>query len=170
MSAPSWHTWNGRNPWQHRTTPLQSHVMQLGLIHHVGYVVADLDDEIPVYRDTLGMAVAVREVMPDQGVEAALLGAGPSYVELIAPLTDDTGVARFLAKKGPGMHHVAFAVADLQSTLRELADGGVEVIDSAPRRGLGGHMVAFLHPRSTGGVLTELVEDHSQYEHTRLEA
>ncbi len=134
--------------------------MHLGLIHHVGYVVADLDAEIPAYRDVLGMEVGVREVMADQGVEAVLLGSGPSYVELIAPMTEDTGVARFLAKKGPGMHHVAFAVPDLQSTLGELQDGGVELIDTAPRRGLGGHMVAFLHPRSTGGVLTELVEDH----------
>ena len=134
--------------------------MHLGLIHHVGYVVADLDAEIPVYRDVLGMEVGVREVMPDQGVEAVLLGGGPSYVELIAPVSEDTGVARFLAKKGPGMHHVAFAVPHLESTLRELQDGGVELIDTAPRRGLGGHMVAFLHPRSTGGVLTELVEDH----------
>ena len=134
--------------------------MQLGLIHHVGYVVADLDDERPVYRDVLGMDGGVREVMPEQGVEAVLLGSGPSYVELIAPVSDDTGVARFLAKKGPGMHHVAFAVPHLESTLRELSDEGVELIDTAPRRGLGGHMVAFLHPRSTGGVLTELIEEH----------
>lgn len=134
--------------------------MELGLIHHVGYVVADLDDAIPAYRDALGMPVGPREVMPEQGVEAVLLGSGPSYVELIAPVADDTGVARFLAKKGPGMHHVAFAVPHLPSALRELSDEGVEFIDSAPRRGLGGHMVAFLHPRSTGGVLTELVEDH----------
>ena len=134
--------------------------MQLGLIHHVGYVVADLDAEIPAYRDVLGMPQVVREVMPDQGVEAVLLGAGPSYVELIAPVADDTGVARFLAKRGPGMHHVAFAVTDLERTLGELESRGVELIDTAPRRGLGGHMVAFLHPRSTGGVLTELVEDH----------
>jgi methylmalonyl-CoA epimerase len=134
--------------------------MTLGLIHHVGYVVADLDAEIPVYRDTLGMPVGVREVMPEQGVEAVLLGDGPSYVELIAPVTEDTGVARFLAKNGPGMHHVAFAVTHLDSTLRQLEDEGVELIDTAPRRGLGGHRVAFLHPRSTGGVLTELVEQH----------
>jgi methylmalonyl-CoA epimerase len=134
--------------------------MQLGLIHHVGYVVADLDAGMPAYRDVLDMPVVVREVMPDQGVEAALLGVGPSYVELIAPVTEDTGVARFLAKRGPGMHHVAFAVADLERTLGELEARGVELIDSVPRRGLGGHMVAFLHPRSTGGVLTELVEEH----------
>ena len=134
--------------------------MQLGLIHHVGYVVADLDAEISTYRDGLGMPVGVREVMPEQGVEAVLLGSGPSYVELIMPVTDDTGVARFLANRGPGMHHVAFAVPHLDDALRELAGEGVELIDTAPRRGLGGHMVAFLHPRSTGGVLTELVESH----------
>lgn len=134
--------------------------MQLGLIHHVGYVVADLDAAIPAYRDVLGMPQVVREVLPDQGVEAVLLGAGPSYVELIAPVADDTGVARFLAKRGPGMHHVAFAVPELDRTLGELEAKGVELIDSAPRRGLDGHMVAFLHPRSTGGVLTELVQEH----------
>ncbi len=134
--------------------------MHLGLIHHVGYVVADLDAGIPVYRDVLGMPVGAREVMPDQGVEAVMLGAGPSYVELITPVSDDSGVARFLAKKGPGMHHVAFAVPHLESALQELSEEGVELIDTAPRRGLGGHMVAFLHPRSTAGVLTELVEQH----------
>lgn len=134
--------------------------MHLGLIHHVGYVVADLDAAIPAYRDVLGMPQVVREDMPDQGVEAVLLGTGPSYVELIMPVQDDTGVARFLAKRGPGMHHVAFAVPELERTLGELEASGAELIDSAPRRGLGGHMVAFLHPRSTGGVLTELVEEH----------
>lgn len=134
--------------------------MHLGLIHHVGYVVAELDAGIPTYRDALGMPVGAREVMPEQGVEAVMLGSGPSYVELIAPVTEDTGVARFLAKRGPGMHHVAFAVTDLERALGDLGARGVELIDSAPRRGLGGHMVAFLHPRSTGGVLTELVEDH----------
>jgi methylmalonyl-CoA/ethylmalonyl-CoA epimerase len=102
----------------------------------------------------------VREVMPDQGVEAVLLGTGPSFVELIMPVKEDTGVARFLAKRGPGMHHVAFAVPELERTMGELEARGVELIDTAPRRGLGGHMVAFLHPRSTGGVLTELVEEH----------
>jgi methylmalonyl-CoA/ethylmalonyl-CoA epimerase len=135
-------------------------LVQLGLIHHVGYVVADLDEEIPVYRDTFGMPVGAREVMPEQGVEAVLLGAGPSYVELIRPVDEDTGVSRFLATRGPGMHHVAFAVPDLESALHTLGDEGVALIDSAPRRGLGGHMVAFLHPRSTGGVLTELVQEH----------
>ncbi|MEI7521235.1 MAG: methylmalonyl-CoA epimerase [Thermoleophilia bacterium] len=134
--------------------------MHLGLIHHVGYVVEDIDAAIPVYAERFGMDVTIRETMPDQGVEAVLLGDGPSYVELIAPTDPDGGVARFLAKRGPGMHHVAFAVPDLQDALGDLVAGGAELIDAAPRRGLGGHMVAFIHPRSSGGVLTELVEAH----------
>ncbi len=134
--------------------------MHLGLIHHVGYVVEDIDAAIPVYAERFGMDVTIRETMPDQGVEAVLLGDGPSYVELIAPTDPSGGVARFLAKRGPGMHHVAFAVPNLQDALGDLAAGGAELIDAAPRRGLGGHMVAFIHPRSSGGVLTELVEAH----------
>ena len=134
--------------------------MHLGLIHHVGYVVEDIDAAIPVYAERFGMDVTIRETMPDQGVEAVLLGDGPSYVELIAPTDPSGGVARFLAKRGPGMHHVAFAVPDLQDALGDLVAGGAELIDAAPRRGLGGHMVAFIHPRSSGGVLTELVEAH----------
>lgn len=132
--------------------------VHLGLIHHVGYVVEDIDAEIPMYRDRLGMDVIEREVMPEQGVEAVLLGDGPSHIELIRPVDPEGGVARFLAKKGAGVHHVAFAVPDLEEALRGLADGGADLIDTVPRRGLGGHMVAFVHPRSTGGVLTELVE------------
>ncbi|MSO43938.1 MAG: methylmalonyl-CoA epimerase [Thermoleophilia bacterium] len=132
----------------------------MGLIHHVGYVVENIDAELPMYRDRLGMDVMVRETMQEHGVEAVLLGSGPSHVELISPIDPDGDVARFLAKRGPGVHHVAFAVPDLESTLRELLAGGAELIDSAPRRGLGGHTVAFIHPRSTGGVLTELVETH----------
>ena len=123
--------------------------MHLGLIHHVGYVVEDIDAAIPVYAERFGM-----------DVKAVLLGDGPSYVELIAPTDPDGGVARFLAKRGPGVHHVAFAVPNLEDALGDLAAGGAELIDRAPRRGLGGHMVAFIHPRSSGGVLTELVEAH----------
>ena len=129
-------------------------------IDHIGVAVEDLDAAIKLYERSFEMELVHRETVESQGVEAVLLGAGPSFVELIAPVADDTGVARFLAKRGPGMHHVAFAVPELDRTLGELEAKGVELIDSAPRRGLGGHMVAFLHPRSTGGVLTELVEEH----------
>lgn len=134
--------------------------MRLDRIHHVAYAVDDLDTAIPVYLDRFGMSVEVRERLDDQGVEAVSLAAGDSHVELIQPIDPDSGVARFLARRGPGLHHVAFAVEDLGAALAELRDTGAELIDSEPRRGLGGHMIAFIHPRSSGGVLTELVQDH----------
>ncbi|MCU0306219.1 MAG: methylmalonyl-CoA epimerase [Thermoleophilia bacterium] len=134
--------------------------VRLERIHHVGYVVEDIDAALPVYRERFGMDVQVRETLPEQQVEAVLLGSGPGHVELIRPTAPDGGVARFLERRGPGMHHVAFSVPDLAAALDELAAGGAELIDRVPRRGLGGHLVAFIHPRSSGGVLTELVEAH----------
>ena len=136
--------------------------MRTDRIHHVGYVVADLDAAIATYRDRFGMTVAVREVLDDQGVEAAALDAGHgSFVELIQPIDPNGSVARFLDRRGPGLHHVAYEVADLAGTLAELAAGGARLIDETPRRGLGGHLIAFIHPESTGGVLTELVGGHA---------
>lgn len=134
--------------------------MRLNRIHHIGHVVADLDAAIARYEDGLGMRVAVREVLTDQGVEAVALDAGASMVELIRPIDPAGAVARFLDRRGEGLHHVAYEVADLRGTLDELAASGIDLIDREPRRGLGGHLIAFLHPRSTGGVLTELVEEH----------
>ena len=134
--------------------------MRLERIHHVAYAVDDLDAAIPVYADRFGMAVEVRELLADQGVEAVSLGAGESHIELIQPVDPAGGVARFLERRGPGLHHVAFEVADLPAALAELRDDGAELIDDAPRRGLGGHMIAFIHPRASGGVLTELVQSH----------
>ena len=131
-------------------------------IHHVGIAVADLDAAIATYETRLGLSVVVRELLVDQGVEAAALGVGPSQVELIQPTTAESGVARFLERRGPGLHHVAYAVPDLVAALKALADGGAELLDREPRRGLGGHLVAFVHPRSLDGVLTELVEDHHE--------
>ncbi len=143
-----------------QTTDRIDHV-RTARIHHVGYVVADLDAAIATYRDRFGMTVAVREILDDQGVEAAALDAGShSFVELIQPVNPAGSVARFLEKRGPGLHHVAYEVTDLAGTLAELAAGGARLIDQTPRRGLGGHMIAFIHPESTGGVLTELVEGH----------
>jgi methylmalonyl-CoA/ethylmalonyl-CoA epimerase len=127
-------------------------------IHHVGYAVDDLDAALPVFTERFGMPVEVREVMDDQGVEAVSLGVGPGHVELIQPLDPDGALARFIARRGPGLHHVAFAVGDLPAALDELRRGGAELIDEEPRRGLGGHRIAFVHPRSCGGVLTELVQ------------
>ena len=134
--------------------------MRLDRIHHVAYAVDDIDAALPVYTDRYGMSVEVRERLDDQGVEAVSLGAGTSHVELIQPIDPDGGVARFLSKRGPGLHHVAFEVDDLDAALAELRDSGAELIDDRPRRGLGGHMIAFIHPRAAGGVLTELVQAH----------
>lgn len=134
--------------------------MRLDRIHHVAYAVDDLDAAIPVYTERYGMSVEVRERLDDQGVEAVSLGAGSSHVELIQPVDPDSGVARFLERRGPGLHHVAFEVSDLPAALAELRGGGAELIDQEPRRGLGGHMIAFIHPRASGGVLTELVQSH----------
>ncbi len=130
-------------------------------IDHVGYVVPDLDEAIDRYRTQFGMDLLVREVLDDQGVEAAALDAGGSTaVELIQPLDPSGSVARFLERRGPGLHHVAYRVEDIKEALADLAARGTILIDTAPRRGLGGHMIAFVHPDSTGGVLTELVQAH----------
>ena len=134
--------------------------MHLDRIHHVAYAVEDIDAALPVYTDRYGMSVEVRERLDDQGVEAVSLGAGTSHIELIQPVDPQSGVARFLERRGPGLHHVAFEVEDLAAALAELRGGGAELIDNEPRRGLGGHMIAFIHPRASGGILTELVQAH----------
>ncbi len=134
--------------------------MRLDRIHHVAYAVADIDAALPVYTDRYGMSIEVRERLDDQGVEAVSLSVGTSHVELIQPVDPQCGVARFLERRGPGLHHVAFEVDDLTAALAELRDGGAELIDDQPRRGLGGHMIAFIHPRASGGILTELVQAH----------
>lgn len=130
----------------------------LDAIDHTGVAVENLDESIPFYRDVLGLPLVHRETIESQGVEAVLFDIGDSHVELIAPLGPDTGVARFLAKRGPGLHHVAYRVADIDSALASLQNAGVRLIDSSPRIGIRGSRVAFLHPSATGGVLTELVQ------------
>lgn len=130
----------------------------LDLIDHIGVAVEDLDTALPFYRDVLGLELVHRESVSDQGVEAALLDVGDGHVELVAPLGEDTGVARFLARRGPGLHHVAYRVDDIDEALAELAERGVRLIDEHPRTGIRDSRVAFLHPSSTGGVLTEIVE------------
>jgi methylmalonyl-CoA/ethylmalonyl-CoA epimerase len=130
----------------------------LGAIDHAGIAVRSLDESIPFYRDTLGMSLVHRETLADQGVEAALLDVGDSHVELIAPLGPDTGVAKFIEQRGPGLHHVAYRVDDIDAALVSLSAVGVRLIDEQPRVGIRGSRVAFLHPSAAGGVLTELVE------------
>lgn len=132
-------------------------------VDHLGVAVEDLDAAIALYAGTFGMPLTHREVIEEQGVEAVLLDVGDSHVELLSPLHAETPVGRFLASRGPGLHHVAYAVDDVAATLDALRARGAELIDAEPRIGLRGSRVAFLHPRSSGGVLTEIVqppEDH----------
>jgi methylmalonyl-CoA epimerase len=126
-------------------------------IHHLGVAVEDLDEAVATYRRLFGAEVEHRDTVADQGVEAASLRLGDGRVELLASLGDDTPVGKFLARRGPGMHHVAYEVADVAAELRSLAEQGAELIDSEPRRGLFGLQVAFLHPDAAHGVLSELV-------------
>jgi methylmalonyl-CoA/ethylmalonyl-CoA epimerase len=126
-------------------------------IHHVGVAVADLDEAVDVYRRLFGAELELRETVAEQGVETALLRVGDGRIELLSSLEPDTPVGRFLERRGPGMHHVAFEVDDVGSELRRLEAEGAELIDLEPRRGLQGMQIAFVHPHATGGVLAELV-------------
>jgi methylmalonyl-CoA epimerase len=129
-----------------------------GRIDHIGVAVEDIDAAIALYRDSFEMELAHRETVESQGVEAVLLDVGEGHVELLAPLGPETPVGKYLAKNGAGLHHVAYAVDDIDATLGKLAAAGLALIDSEPRVGIRDSRVAFLHPRSTGGVLTEIVE------------
>lgn len=131
--------------------------MQAKGIHHLGVAVEDLDEAVDTYQRLFGAELENRDLVETQGVEAAAMRVGHSRVELVAPLGDDTPVGKFLAKRGPGMHHVAYEVSDLRRELVGLAEQGVQVIDEEPRRGLFGLEVAFIHPDSVHGVLAELV-------------
>ena len=130
---------------------------RLGRIHHVALVVRSVDDAVPLYRDLLGLALETVMDVPMDGVRIAFLGVGESKVELVEPTDETTGVARFLANRGEGFHHVCFEVGNLTEELTRLGIDGVELIDTAPRKGAEGP-VAFLHPRSCHGVLIELIE------------
>ena len=133
--------------------------MQLGRLDHVGVAVADLAAARTLYEQVLGLEVTHEEVIEDQGVHELLLSAGDAFVQLVAPLSPDTPVGRFLASRGEGVHHVGYVVPDVAAALADLRAQGVEVIDPAPRIGSGGTTIAFLHPKSMGGVLVELVEE-----------
>jgi methylmalonyl-CoA epimerase len=126
-------------------------------IHHVGVAVADLDEAVRTYERLFGGRLEHRARVEDQGVEAASMRVGDSRVELLAALGDDTPVGKFIAKRGPGMHHLAYEVDDVESALADLAQQGAELIDAAPREGLFGLEVAFVHPDSVHGILSEVV-------------
>jgi methylmalonyl-CoA/ethylmalonyl-CoA epimerase len=132
-------------------------IRRLGRVHHVAVIVAEMDSALGFWRDTLGLELDVVEEMPVDRVRIAFLPIGESKIELVEPTDDTTGVARFLANKGEGFHHVCFEVANLAETLLRLEIDGVELIDTSPRKGAEGP-VAFLHPRSCHGVLVELIE------------
>ncbi len=132
--------------------------MLFGRIDHIGVAVEDLDAAVELYSQGFQMREQHRETVEEQGVEAVLLEVGEGHVELIRPLSPDSGVGRFLERNGPGLHHVAYATDDIDSALAAVRDAGLRLIDREPRRGIRGSRVAFLHPRSTTGVLTELVE------------
>ena len=129
-----------------------------GEIDHIGLAVEDLDESIALYRDRFGMREQHRETVEEFGVEAALLEIGDAHVELLTPIQADSAVARFLEKNGPGMHHVAYRTADIDAELERMTKAGVRMIDEQARTGIRDSRVAFVHPKSTGGVLTEIVE------------
>jgi methylmalonyl-CoA/ethylmalonyl-CoA epimerase len=127
-------------------------------IDHIGVAVEEIEPAMALYRDSFELAVAHREVVEEQGVEAALLDVGEGHVELLAPLGPDTPVGKFLARQGPGLHHVAYQVPDVEAALEACRAAGLQLIDERPRKGIRDSRVAFLHPRTTGGVLTEIVQ------------
>ena len=134
-----------------------------GQIDHIGVAVDDLDSAMVLYRDRLGMPVQHRETVEEFGVEAVLLGIGDSHVELLRPLDESSAVARFVERHGPGIHHVAYRTDDIESALESVRAAGLDLIDDQPRTGIMKSRVAFMHPKSTGGVLTELVEPAEGY-------
>jgi methylmalonyl-CoA epimerase len=132
-------------------------------IDHIGLAVADLDGAVELYRDRLGMPLQHREVVEQFGVEAVLLGIGDSHVELLSPTDPESAVGRFIQRGGPGLHHVAYQTADIDAALEEARSAGLALIDEEPRAGVRNSRVAFIHPNSTGGVLTELVEPAEEH-------
>jgi methylmalonyl-CoA/ethylmalonyl-CoA epimerase len=127
-------------------------------IDHIGVAVEEIEPALELYRDSFQLEFAHREIVEEQGVEAVLLDVGENHVELLAPLSGDTPVGKFLARQGPGLHHVAYQVNDIDATLQALKLAGLALIDEHARTGIRGSRVAFMHPRATGGVLTEIVE------------
>jgi methylmalonyl-CoA epimerase len=127
-------------------------------IDHVGIAVSDMDAAIARYQQLLGVAPSVRKVMERDGIEAAMLDLGSTHVELVAPTREDSAISRFLEKRGEGMHHVAYRVDDIRAALADARDHGAQLLDPEPRVGVMGHLVAFIHPKATLGVLTELVQ------------
>lgn len=132
--------------------------MKISKVDHIGIAVKDLDEALKLYRDILQLEVTGVEEVPDQKVKVAFIPVGESKVELLEPTTDDSPVAKFIAKRGEGIHHITFRVDNLEKALEEAKAAGIRLIDETPRLGAGGAKIAFLHPKSTGGVLLELCQ------------
>ena len=127
-------------------------------VDHIGVAVEDIDASLELYEQAYGMTLVHREIVAEQGVEAVLLDVGENHIELLAATGPDTPVGKFIAKKGPGMHHVAYQVDDIEATLAALKEAGLRLIDETPRIGIRNSRVAFLHPKTAGGLLTEIVQ------------
>lgn len=136
--------------------------MAVARVHHTGVVVHSMDEALAFYRDKLGMSLLAEEVVEDQGVRAALLDLGNSFLELLEPIVPDTGIARYLERKGEGLHHVCLETDDIHAELAQLKSKGVQLIDEQPRRGLTGE-IAFIHPNTLHGVLVELLHGPTAY-------
>ena len=132
-------------------------------IDHIGVAVEDLDAALALYEHDLDLELVYRETVESQGVEAVLLDIGENHVELLRPLGPETPVGKFLAKNGPGLHHVAYQTADIEAELERVRAAGLRLIDETPRTGIRNSLVAFLHPKSTGGVLTEIVQPAEEH-------
>ena len=129
-------------------------------INHIGVAVRSLEEALPFYRDALGMSLMGTEEVPSQLVKVAFLAVGESKIELLEPTSPESPVAKFLEKNGPGTHHVAYEVADIEAAIASLLDKGMKMIDQTPRNGAHGAKIAFIHPKSSGGVLTEICQAH----------
>lgn len=132
--------------------------MAVKKIDHIGIVVKDIEVALSVYRDALGLQLTRTEFVPEQAAKTAFLPAGESEIELVEPITDDSGIARYLAKRGEGVHHICLEVDDIEATLAQMAAQGIELIDETPRIGSEGQKYAFVHPKSAHGVLIELYQ------------
>jgi methylmalonyl-CoA epimerase len=127
-------------------------------INHLGIAVKSLEESLKFYRETLGLELSCTEIVEDQGVEVAMLPLGESRIELLQAISPSSPIARFIEKRGPGIHHICIEVDDIVKKLSEMKSAGAQLIDEEPRRGAGGHLIAFVHPKSTAGVLIELVQ------------
>ena len=139
--------------------------MNVTRIDQIAIAVEDLDETLALYERAFGLTPEYREVVESDGVEEAMINVGGVYIQLLQPTREDSPVGKYLAKRGPGLHHMGFGVSSVDDALDHLRDEGVKLIDEEPRPGGGGHTVAFVHPKGTGGVLLELVEDDDHDSH-----